>query len=135
MTTLQHSAHVSVHLTDCAPEDADLVFDALRAAFPAPMDREAEEHCVKSHTRANPMVWIGTFDVRRHGEPGPPPALRGAVTADLFGSERAVHDIVESLGRAFGVTEEGHTVPGDQEVQLRLELRGTTRPEPHTVAG
>ncbi|MGP3999667.1 hypothetical protein [Streptomyces sp. 8N706] len=127
MTTLQHSALVSVHLTECAPQDADAVFDALRAAFPAPLDRTAEEHCVKSHQGANPMVWIGTFDVRSHGEPVAPPALGGAVVADLFGCERAVHDIREALATTFGVREEGHMVPGDQEVQLRLELRNPVR--------
>jgi hypothetical protein len=123
MTTLQHSAHVSVHLTDCAPEDADTVFEHLRAAFPAAVDRDIREHCERPPEVANPMVWIETYDVRTRAETAEPVALGGAVTADLFGSHHSVHEVREALSRSFHVEEEGHEVPGDQEVQVRLELR------------
>ncbi|MGP3983055.1 hypothetical protein [Streptomyces sp. KR80] len=122
MTTLQHSAHVSVHLTDCAARDADAVFGVLRAAFPADINAETREHRQRPPEVANPMVWIETYDVRTPGETREPTVLEGAVTADLFGCHRPVRQIEEALARSFRVEEEGHVVPGDQEVQVRLRL-------------
>ncbi|MEU6084835.1 hypothetical protein [Streptomyces sp. NPDC047108] len=122
MTTLQHSAHVSVHLTDCSPQDADSVFDALLAAFPAAVDQETGAHCAQHPRLDNPMVWIKTFDVRTPGAAGPK-ALAGAVTVDLFGSYGPVRQLEDALARSFLTEEEGHVVPGDQEVQVRLRLR------------
>jgi hypothetical protein len=129
MTTQQHPAHVSVLLTDCAQQDADTVFQALRTAFPARVDPGAGAHRQRPPEMANPMVWSETYDVRtRAGAPGPA-ALREAVTADLFGADRPVRQIEEALARSFLVEEEGHVVPGDQEVQVRLRLsRRTTVP-------
>jgi hypothetical protein len=123
MTTLQHSAHVSVHLTDCSPQDADSVFDVLGAAFPAAVDRETGAHCERPPLLANPMVWISTYDVRTSGPAGEPASLGGPVTADLFGCHRPVRQLEEALSRSFRLEEEGHVVPGDQEVQVRLRLR------------
>ncbi|MEV6317752.1 hypothetical protein [Streptomyces sp. NPDC051776] len=123
MTTLQHSDHVSVHLTDCSPRDADSVFDALLAAFPAAVDLETGAHCERHPRLDNPMVWIKTFDVRTSGA-AEPEALAGEVTADLFGCHRPVRRLEEALARSFRTEEEGHVVPGDQEVQVRLRLTG-----------
>ncbi|MFG2196538.1 hypothetical protein [Streptomyces sp. NPDC048639] len=121
MTTLQHSAHVSVHLTDCSPQDADSVFGVLLSAFPAAVDQETGAHCAQHPRLDNPMVWIRTFDVRTSGA-ADPEALAGPVTADLFGGDRPVRQIEEALARSFLTEEEGHVVPGDQEVQVRLRL-------------
>jgi hypothetical protein len=122
MTTQQYSAHVSVHLTDCAPQDADTVFDALTAAFPSPVDREPGKHCERLPGVANPMVWIKTYDVRTRDRTAEPATLGEAVTADLFGAHRPVRQIEQVLAQCFRVEEEGHVVPGDQEVQVRLRL-------------
>jgi hypothetical protein len=122
MTTQQHPAHVNVHLTDCSPQDADAVFDALAVAFPAAVDREPGAHCERPPELANPMVWIRTYDVRTIGAAPGPVALSDAVTADLFGCHRPVRKLEEALSRTFSAAEEGHIVPGDQEVQVRLRL-------------
>lgn len=126
MTTQQNSAHVSVHLTDCAPQDADTVFDALKAVFPSPVDQEIGEHCERLPGVANPMVWIKTYDVRTRARSAEPPALGEAVTADLFGAHRPVQQIEQALTQCFRVEEEGHIIPGDQEVQIRLRLSRRT---------
>ncbi|MFI1966401.1 hypothetical protein ACH429_20215 [Streptomyces pathocidini] len=122
MTMQQHSAYVSVHLTDCSPLDADAVFDILAAAFPADVDRETATHCEQLPDVANPMVWIRTYDVRTAGRAPKPVSLHGEVTADLFGCHRPVRELEAVLSRAFSTVEEGHVVPGDQEVQVRLGL-------------
>lgn len=123
MTTLQHAAHVSVHLTDCSPQDADSVFDVLRSAFPAAVDPETGAHCEQPPGMDNPMIWIRTYDSRTPSTaPAVPVPLGGAVTADLFGCHRTVRQLEEALSRSFRTEEEGHIVPGDQEVQVRLRV-------------
>ena len=123
MTTLQSPAHVSVHLTDCAERDAHTVFGTLCACFPDRTDGAAHtSHAHKPEHVTNPMIWSATFDVRilcPESEAPGPTELRGPVTADLYGTDRPVHQVLDALEHSFRVDHE-RFVPGDQEVEVEV---------------
>ncbi len=119
MSTQQDAAEVMVVLTGCAPQDADRVFEALGAVFPA--CSHSEHPAAEAAAQEHPVVWTNCFDVRTRGEAPHRAAIEGPVKAALLGGVRAVQDIREALGQAFTVAEEGK-VAGDQEVEVRLRL-------------
>jgi hypothetical protein len=126
MSTQQDAAEVMVVLTGCAPEDADRVFGALGAVFPACSGLGPGHPGVAGARREHPVVWTNCFDVRSHGEAAHHTLLGGPVKAALLGGTHAVREIEDALSKAFAVEEIGK-VAGDQEVEVRLRL--TPRPE------
>ncbi|MBO8188523.1 hypothetical protein [Streptomyces spirodelae] len=105
---------VSVQLSDCACEGAEVVFRLLGGLFPSDWAELQPEG-----RKAN--VWLSRFDVSRDvGQPDTP-ALGTPVTAELQGSPQAVERLHRVLLAAFGVVEVLE-VAGDQEKELRLRL-------------
>ncbi|WP_399096687.1 hypothetical protein ACGH2B_04135 [Streptomyces sp. BBFR2] len=114
-------AEVVVEVTDCATQDAQAVFSALRTSFAC--DR-APEDVPRVVAGPHPTVWTSTFDVTELRAEPAPARLTAPVSISLQGGYWAVARLRDSLRPAFAVQVTG-TVAGDQEqeVQLRLENR------------
>ncbi|MEV7612581.1 hypothetical protein [Streptomyces sp. NPDC089799] len=122
MTAEDSTDHVSLHLSDCDHETAEVVFDALRASF---SDVSAPGGTVRAAGGgAAATVWSLTVDASARTGSDPAPAELGSpVTAELYGSADQVRRVREELERAF-VTQDLGTVPGEHEVESRLRLTG-----------
>ncbi|WP_037577094.1 hypothetical protein [Phaeacidiphilus oryzae] len=125
-----------MQLSDCAPDDADVVFRVLERAFPEPEHgpgaaAAGEEGARKPCAAANNAnggdagertVWSGSFDASR---PHPPLErsgdLSGRVTADLVGPPNGVDELLSALSSAFRINDIGRA-SGDQEAELTLVL-------------
>lgn len=121
MTTEQTASEVAVQLTVRVPEDADAVFEVLLAAFPASSDGPPRGGAADEGGGVHPTVWSMTVDAATSGAPRRPSRLADAVTVDLQGGDPPVDEVKRALADAFTVEEQG-TVPGDQEVDVRLRL-------------
>jgi hypothetical protein len=117
MTTGEESTHVTVLLTECAPQDARVVFDALAGRFPA--EQEAGE--ITIGPLENPTVWSATYDAHETGGAQSHLAIAGGVTADISGCPQPVIRLCRALGESFTVEDKGHAA-GDQEVEVCLRL-------------
>lgn len=111
---------VEVALTGDSHDDAEAVFEALRAAFPS--DRDASEAPQPEVDDARPTIWTAAYEVREapQGEPGTT-SLTAPVTATVQGGYRAVEVLRGVLEGAFAVHEKG-TAFGDQEKEIELVL-------------
>ncbi len=118
MSQGEPSFDVTVLLTDCAPRDAQIVFDTLNAHFAA----EPEPgHPGRTPLLENPTVWSATYDAHDRGGAARPAPLSGSVTADISGCPHPVRQLTKVLVDSFAVRDEGH-VSGDQEVEVCLRL-------------
>lgn len=131
MSGPESADHVSVHLTGCGYEDANVVFDALEAAFPEGKGPTRSESRASRADEGKPMIWCTEVDTRRRSgakAEGAGAELAGAVTADLFGAADPVRQVKEELAAAFGVEDHG-TVSGEHELEVRLRLTAPTEAE------
>lgn len=126
------SAPVTVELSDCSAEDATVVFDVLRAAFPqsAPADAPAGESGADGASGSTAggggktTVWTETFDVAGAGEAdasGTASTLSRPVSADVQGGYVGVDKVRTLLASVFDVSGEGSAF-GDQEKDVHLCL-------------
>ncbi|MFG2296020.1 hypothetical protein [Streptomyces sp. NPDC048603] len=120
MTAGESTDHVSLHLSDCDHETAEVVFDALRHSF---SDVSAPGGTVRATSGGSAAtVWSLTVDASaRKDSDTAPAALDSPVTAELYGPAEQVRLVREELERAFAVQDLG-TVPGEHEVETRLRL-------------
>ncbi|MGK5630455.1 hypothetical protein [Streptomyces sp. URMC 123] len=121
MNTQESAAHVDVHLTGCTRQDAEAVFGALEAAFPAEGPGLGEMREASRPGTANPSVWCMTLDARRHGAPAGPVTLSAPVVAHLFGEYQPVRQVREALSRVLASEMQG-TISGEHEFEVRLRL-------------
>ncbi|MBP2406845.1 hypothetical protein SNS2_4286 [Streptomyces netropsis] len=128
MSAPESADHVSVHLTDCGHEDANVVFGALETAFPEGTGPARSETRASRSTADNPVIWCTIVDARTRSDAVSAPApLSGAVTVDLFGPAHPVRQVQQKLAAVFDVEEHG-TVSGEHEVEIRLKLTPLSTP-------
>ncbi|MET7484416.1 hypothetical protein [Streptomyces sp. NPDC005538] len=117
----------TVSLTGASKEDAAIVFDVLRTAFPT--DRVVDD-VPQEQPGGQSAVWTAEFEPTQEWIPTDPVPLEGSVSATLQGGYVAVDQLREALNVAFAVEERG-TASGDQEqeVDLRLTSKRDNRPD------
>ncbi|MFK0160555.1 hypothetical protein ACIQVL_30615 [Streptomyces sp. NPDC090499] len=108
----------TVSLTETSAQDAAIVFDVLRTAFPT--DRPASD---LPHERpgGHPAVWSAEFEPTQEWSRPGPVSLNGSVSATLQGDYVAVGRLLEALGAVFDVRRRG-AASGDQEQEVDLRL-------------
>ncbi|MGW3912700.1 hypothetical protein ACWEBX_14420 [Streptomyces sp. NPDC005070] len=111
---------VTVSLTGTSRNDAGIVFDVLRTAFPTdpPFDDVPEDP-----PGSRPSAWTAEFAPTDERIPTGPAPLDGPVSATLRGGHLAVDFLCEALNGAFAVQERG-TASGDREKEVDLRLGG-----------
>ncbi|MGW7486875.1 hypothetical protein [Streptomyces sp. NPDC054786] len=121
--TDQGATQVQVEVTDCRPEDAHRVFQALNAIFTS--DR-ATDDAPHASAGAGTTVWLTTVEVSQAPAQAAPRRLTAPVTATVQGGYWAVDRLRAGLAHVFTVRDVG-SASGDQEqeVQLRLESQPT----------
>ncbi|NUK02664.1 hypothetical protein HRW23_30210 [Streptomyces lunaelactis] len=122
-STQEYTTPVVVTLSECAKEDAHVVFRVLKQTFAS--DRDADD-APQYSAHPDTTVWTATFDVspeHAHAEPVP---LSASVRADVQGGYWAVDRLQEALSAAFDVREEGMAA-GDQEKDIQLRLASGSR--------
>ncbi|MFI6206290.1 hypothetical protein ACIBAI_07790 [Streptomyces sp. NPDC051041] len=114
-----HPESVSVEISGCDKDDAQVVFDTLCACFAS--DRCADD-VPREYHEARPTVWLGTFDVAdaHRGDCGPA-RLKGSVTADAQGGYWAIERLRATLDDLFTVRDLS-AASGDQERDLHVRL-------------
>ncbi|MBT2441860.1 hypothetical protein J7E93_17425 [Streptomyces sp. ISL-36] len=110
---------VTVQLSDCSREDAQVVFDVLDHVY------ELEDMTApgpRAGTAPGVNVWTATFDTAagRHEETSHVP-LTGMVGAVLTGGYHAVDEVEKTLATSFDI-QSLQSVSGDQETEARLLL-------------
>ncbi|MEV4944840.1 hypothetical protein [Streptomyces sp. NPDC053755] len=109
---------VTVQLSDCSREDAQVVFRVLDGVY------ELEDLTVPGSSSAvpAPTVWTATFDTAagRRQETRPVP-LGGMVEAVLTGGYHAVDEVRKTLAAGFDL-KSSDSASGDQETEARLLL-------------
>lgn len=110
---------VTVQLSDCGREDAQVVFDVLAKVYEREDKSEPGPGAV---TTPSPTVWMATFDTaggkREQARPVPLSAMVGAV---LTGGYHAVDEVEKTLAASFDI-QSLQSVSGDQETEARLLL-------------
>ncbi|MTE22200.1 hypothetical protein F0L17_24490 [Streptomyces sp. TRM43335] len=118
----QDVCQVEIELPHCTAADADAVFTALGSLFPrSPQVGNGRRGAGEEGGKGGTKFWMGTVDVRTHGEVEEAPELSEAVEADLSGSPDAVRQVQDALAGLYDVTAEPR-ISGDQEVEVRLRL-------------
>ncbi|WP_157839919.1 hypothetical protein [Streptomyces megasporus] len=112
---------VEVELPDCTSENAAAVFAVLRSAFPRSPQLGNGQDKAEEGGEPKRKFWVGTVDVRTHGEVECSLELKEPTEADISGSPDAVRQVQEALAGFYDVTAEPR-ISGDQEVEVRLRL-------------
>ncbi|MCI0385648.1 hypothetical protein [Streptomyces sp. CNQ085] len=112
---------VEIELPHCTASNAAAVFAVLRSAFPkSPELGDGGGHGPGADGERR-KFWVGTVDVRTHGEVECTLELGEPVEADLSGGPDAVRQVQDALADFYDVTAEPR-ISGDQEVEVRLSL-------------
>ncbi|GAA2392625.1 hypothetical protein GCM10010420_16530 [Streptomyces glaucosporus] len=112
---------VEVELPDCTPSDAEAVFTVLRSAFPESPQLGNGQGRDGGGGEEKRRFWVGTVDVRTHGDVECALELKEPTEADISGSPDAVRQVQDALAGFYDVTAEPR-ISGDQEVEVRLRL-------------
>ncbi|MGY1456213.1 hypothetical protein [Streptomyces sp. SS8] len=120
--TKEGACLVEIELPHCTASDAAAVFAVLRSAFPeSPELGGGNGGGGPGSDGEQRKFWVGTVDVRAHGEVKCTLELGEPVEADLSGGPDAVRQVQDALAGFYEVTAEPR-ISGDQEVEVRLRL-------------
>ncbi|HEX5566074.1 MAG TPA: hypothetical protein VFY14_03910 [Streptomyces sp.] len=119
--TEQSASLVEIQLVDCAAPEAAAVFAVLRAAFPRSPQLGNGQERAGAGGAGKRKIWLGTVDVRTHGEVECAVDLQEPTEADISGTPDAVRQVKDVLAGFFDVRAEPR-ISGDQEVEVRLHL-------------
>ncbi|MFI9586713.1 hypothetical protein ACIHCQ_33890 [Streptomyces sp. NPDC052236] len=118
-----HTTPVVVTLSGCSKEDAHTVFRVLRQTFPC--DR-ADDDVPQYGPHPHATVWTATYEVSPERVPVGPQQLSESVETMLQGGYWGVDRMLETLGAAFDVQDEGMAA-GDQEKEVQVRLMSGSR--------
>ncbi|MDG9705983.1 hypothetical protein [Streptomyces sp. DH37] len=118
--TKEGACLVEVELPHCTASNASAVFAVLRSAFPESPEL-GNGQGGPGEDGGQRKFWVGTVDVRTHGEVRCTLRLEEPVEAGLSGGPDAVRQVQDALAGFYDVTAEPR-ISGDQEVEVRLRL-------------